>query len=267
MLQRISDDFQISLDHGGDVHAPALVLLHAFPLSRALWGAQLDFFSSRFRVITPDARGVGGTTPFSNAPSIEQMARDLAALLDSLSLESAIIGGCSMGGYTTLEFARQFPNRVRGLILCDTRADSDSDEARQGREEMIAFARQHNGAAVAEKMLPKLLAEPTRQDKPEIVEQVRILAQPLSGDSAACLVQSLRDRHDSTPILSSIQVPTLVIGGRDDIPSPVAIMEKMASQIPDSKHVIIENAGHLSSLEQPDTWNREVQQWLDENGL
>ncbi|BCM93419.1 3-oxoadipate enol-lactonase 2 [Abditibacteriota bacterium] len=267
MIQRICHDFQISLDHSGDTQLPALVLLHAFPLSSAMWRAQLDFFSSRFQVLTPDARGIGDTNPFSAIPSIEQMARDLAALLDCFSIQTAIIGGCSMGGYVSLEFARQFPERLRGLILCDTRADPDSDEGRNAREEMILFARQNDGTAVADKMLPKLLCDQTRQHKPEVVEQVRALARPLSGDHIAQLVQSLRDRRDSTPILSSIQVPTLVIGGRDDIPAPVFVMAQMAAQIPNSKHVVLENAGHLSNLEQPATWNREVQQWLTESDL
>lgn len=267
MIQRVSDDLHISFDQSGDIKAPALVLLHAFPLSSAMWRDQLDFFGSRFRVITPDARSVGQTSPFAEPPTIATMARDLAALLDSLNIESASVGGCSMGGYTALEFARQFPHRLRALILCDTRADPDSNEARQAREEMIAFARAHDGSAVAEKMLPKLLADETRQQRPEIVQQVRALAKPLSGESAAQLLQALRDRRDSTPVLPSIQVPTLVIGGRDDIPAPLAVMADMASRIPGSKHVIIENAGHLSSLEQSDVWNREVEQWLREKGL
>ncbi|RYX84352.1 alpha/beta fold hydrolase [bacterium] len=265
MIQRISSDFQISLDRSGDSTAPALVLLHAFPLSHAMWSAQLKLFSSHFHVIAPDTRGVGDTSPFSDIPSIAQMARDLAALLDSLSIETAIVGGCSMGGYASLEFARQFPQRLRGLILCDTRADPDTDEGRKVRDEMIAFARQSDGPAVAEKMLPKLLGETTRQSKPEVVEQVLGFAKSLSGDHAADLVQSLRDRRDSTPILSSIQVPTLVIGGRHDIPAPADIMAQMAAQIPSAKHVIIEDAGHLSSLEQPSEWNREVEQWLKGN--
>ena len=267
MTQRVSNDLQVSFDQSGQAGSPALVLLHAFPLSSAMWRDQLDLFGSRFRVLAPDARGVGETSPFFGAPSIETMARDLAALLDSLSIETAIVGGCSMGGYVALELARRFPSRLRGLILCDTRADPDSDEARRGREEMMAFARQNDGSAVAEKMLPKLLCDETRDNHPKIVARVRDLARPLSGDSAAELVQALRDRRDSTPVLSSIAVPTLVIGGRDDVPAPLAVMAEMAARIPRSKHVVIEGAGHLSSLEQSDIWNREVGVWLGENGL
>ncbi len=96
MIQRVSDELQISFDQTGTSKNPTLVLLHAFPLSRSMWSGQLDHFSSRFHVLAPDARGVGETSPFSDAPSVAQMARDLAAVLDSRSIERAIIAGCSM---------------------------------------------------------------------------------------------------------------------------------------------------------------------------
>ena len=267
MIQRLSDELQISFEQSGDTSSPALILLHAFPLSSGMWHAQLERFSSRFRVIAPDARGVSATSPFSGAPSIELLARDLVALLDALEIEKAIVGGCSMGGYTALEFARQFPTRLHGLILCDTRADADAPEAKQARDEMMFFARQHDGLAVAEKMLPKLLCERTRETKPEVVELVRDLARSLAGKNAARLIQALRDRRDSTPFLTSIEVPTLAIGGRDDVPSPPDVMARMAALIPGANYVVVEEAGHLSSLEQSESWNREVEQWLDANKI
>ena len=263
MIQRLSGDAQIAFDQSDTANAPTLILLHAFPLSRAMWNAQLEHFSSRFRVVAPDARGVGESSPFAKAPAIEQMARDLAALLDALAIERAIVGGCSMGGYTALEFVRQFPQRVRGLILCDTRADADSPEAKATRNEMISFALAHDGAAIADKMLPKLLACPVSQT----AEQVRNCARSVSSENAARLIQCLRDRRDSSPILRSIAVPTLVIGGRHDVPSPPDIMAQMAASINGAKHVVLEDAGHLSSLEQSGNWNREVDLWLEESEL
>jgi 3-oxoadipate enol-lactonase len=262
-----NDELRISWRGSGAVTSPALVLLHAFPVSSAMWQAQLAHFGKRFRVLAPDARGFGETSPFTQLPSVEQIARDLAAFLDCLEIERAIIGGCSMGGYVALEFARQFPARLRALILCDTRADADSPEAKVARDEMIAFAEQHDGVTVAERMLPKLLCDQTRTDKPEVVEQVRALANGLSGENAAQMIRALRDRRDSTSVLGSIGVPTLVIGGEEDAVSPPDVMARMAGQIENAKHVVITNAGHLSSLEQPREWNREVKRWLEEEGL
>lgn len=267
MTAQLNDGLRISWHEGGEWTSPALVLLHAFPVSGALWDAQIEHFAHRLRVVAPDARGFGQTSPFVEAPSVSQLARDLADLLDHLKIERAIIGGCSLGGYIALEFARQFPDRLRALILCDTRADADSPEDRVTRNEMIDFARLNDGLAVADRMLPKLLGERTRLQKPEVAEQVREMARSLSGENAAQMITALRDRRDSTSVLSSIRVPTLGIGGEDDAISPPDVMKQMAARIDNAKHVVVPGAGHLSNLEQPRQWNREVEVWLDENGL
>ena len=266
MSARIGDYLRVSWREGGDKVAPVLVLLHAFPLSSAMWDAQLERFPT-LRVLAPDARGVGDSSPFFDAPSVEQMARDVAAWLDYLGIERAIVGGCSMGGYTALEFARHFPNRLRGLILCDTRADADAPEAKAARDETIAFARKHDSLALANRMLPRLLCPQTLADKPAIAERVRDLARPLSGEVAAQLVAALRDRHDSSALLNSIRVPTLAIGGREDPLSPPEVMAQMATRIKGAHHVTLENAGHLSPLEQPEAWNHAIETWMRQAGL
>lgn len=265
MIFQINDELRISARESGAANAPVLVLLHAFPVSSALWNAQIERFGNCFRVLAPDARGFGDTSPFSNPPSVSQLARDLAGLLDYLEIERAIIGGCSMGGYVALEFARQFPDRMRALILCDTRADADSPSAKATRDEMIAFALQHDGLAVANRMLPKLLSDQTRVEHPEVAEHVRDMVRSLSGENAARMIAALRDRHDSSLVLSSIRVPALVIGGEEDALSPPDVMAQMAAQIENAKHVVVAGVGHLSSLEQPREWNREVEAWLNEN--
>ena len=267
MTTQINDDLRVSWRESGDASSPALVLLHAFPISSEMWDAQLAHLGKRFHVLAPDARGFGDTSPFSGAPLVEQLARDLAAWLDHLEVERAIVGGCSLGGYTALEFARQFPNRLRGLILCDTRADADSLEAKVARDQMIAFVRENDGLAVANRMLPKLLCDQTRVNKPEVVEEVREMASGLSGEHAAQMIMALRERRDSTSVLSSIRVPTLVIGGEEDAVSPPDVMAQMAEAIENAKHVVVADAGHLSSLEQPQKWNKEVEEWLNRSGL
>lgn len=267
MIAQLNDSLRISWREGGEQTSPALVLLHAFPVSGAMWDAQIEHFAHRLHVVAPDARGFGQTSPFVEAPSVSQLARDLADLLDHLEIEPAIIGGCSLGGYVALEFARQFPDRLRALILCDTRADADSPEAKAMRDEMITFAQHNDGLAVVNRMLPKLLSDQTRLETPEVAEQVREMARALSGENAARMIAALRDRRDSTPILSSIRVPALVIGGEDDTISPPDVMKQMAARIENAKHVVVAGAGHLSSLEQPRKWNLEVGQWLNENGL
>jgi pimeloyl-ACP methyl ester carboxylesterase len=164
-----------------------------------MWRAQIDEFSRDFQVLAPDTRGLGETSAFVDEPDIETLASDLATLLDFLGInEPIVLCGLSMGGYTALAFARLFPSRLRALVLADTRADADSDEAKTSRDEMIEFAREHGTRAVAHKMSTKLLGETTRRERPEIEENVAEMAAPHTGEALARIIAALRDRRDST---------------------------------------------------------------------
>ena len=269
MQIQISPDSQISYDNVGS--GQPLVLLHAFPLNHEMWRDQIREFAPDYQVIAPDARGFGESTAFDDLetdfePSLQIVARDVAALLDELQItQPVILCGLSMGGYTALEFARQFPQRLAGLILADTRADADSDEAKKSRDEMIEFARHHNGEEVAEKMLPKLLGEHTRTHNLAVAARVRELTSELTGSNAAAMLMALRNRRDSTEILSEINVPTLIIGGDEDEICAPEIMAEMAAKIHGARHETIRDAGHLSNLEAPESFNAVLREWLSEN--
>ena len=267
MQIQISPETQISYDNAGS--GQPLVLLHAFPLSREMWRDQIREFLPDYQIIAPDARGFGESTAFDDvetdcAPSLQLVARDVAALLDELKIAQPIIlCGLSMGGYTALEFARQFPDRLAGLILADTRADADGDDAQAARDEMIEFARHHTGEEVAEKMLPKLLGQHTRAHNLAVAARVRELARELTGNNAAAMIRALRNRRDSTDFLSEITAPTLVIGGDEDELCPPDMMAQMAARISGARHEIIRQSGHLSNLEAPESFNAALREWLD----
>ena len=265
MQLSLSPDSQISYDNSGA--GRPLVFLHAFPLSHQMWRDQIREFAPDYQVIAPDARGFGETSSFKGEPSLEVVARDVNALLDKLkSANPIILCGISMGGYTALEFARLFPERLAGLILADTRADADSAEAKQARDEMIEFARSHTGEDIAEKMLPKLLGSTTRAHNLAVAERARELAMPLTGHNAAAMILAMKNRRDSTKFLGEIAVPTLVVGGDEDELCPPDVMAQMAAQIPDARHETIRGAGHLSNLEAPESFNATLRQWLDTVG-
>ncbi len=265
----LSPEVQLSYDNVGS--GQPLVLLHAFPLSHEMWRGQIREFADDYQIIAPDARGFGESTSFDDLstdaePSLQLVAQDVVALLDRLGVTQPIIlCGLSMGGYTALEFARQFPDRLAGLILADTRADADSDEAKKSRDEMIEFARSHTGEAVAEKMLPKLLGQTTREHNLAVAARVRELAEPLTGHNAAAMLTALRNRRDSTEMLSEIKVPTLVVGGAEDEICSPEIMAAMAAKIHGARHETIRDAGHLSNLEAPESFNAVLREWLSEN--
>jgi 3-oxoadipate enol-lactonase len=260
MRQQLKSSVTIEYDDAGN--GVPLVLLHAFPLSRAMWQPQRQALEGVARLITPDLRGFGGTSPFPAAPAIERVADDIAELLDLLKLDKVVLGGLSMGGYAALAFAKKHGSRLRGLILADTKSEGDSDEAKAGRDKMIAFAKSHTAVEVLEQMLPKLLGEKTRQEKPEVEAEVRRIASSQSPAAIMAALQALRDRPDSTPVLNTIAVPTLVLVGSDDALTPPALAEGMAAKLPKAQLVKIPGAGHLSNLEDPAAFNAAVRGFL-----
>jgi pimeloyl-ACP methyl ester carboxylesterase len=242
---------------------PAVVLLHAFPLSRAMWRRQVDALQDAYRVIAPDLRGFGDSSGFPGTPTVDQLADDVAAVLAEVGVDRAVIGGLSMGGYVALAFARRHPDRLRGLVLADTRAEPDDAAARANRDRMIAQASEGTGASVIEGMLPRLLGPATPAQRPEVVEEVRQLGAAQVSAGIVGALRALRDRPDARPGLGAIGVPTLVLVGRDDALTPVALSESLAAAIRGARLVVIEGAGHLSNLEQPSAFNAALRTFLD----
>lgn len=234
---------------------PTLVLLHAFPLDRAMWQSQLDGAEDRFAVLTVDLPGFGGSPFPSNGCSIDQMADAVAAALDHLKIDQAIIGGLSMGGYVALAFARRHAQRLQGLILADTKAEPDDDAAKANRGKVIALVQEQGVGALIEQMIPKLLGSTTQETRPAIADEVRKIANRQSLAGVVNAVAALRDRPDARPRLADIRVPTLIVVGDEDVVTPPSCSQAMAQQIPSSQLVTIPGAGHLSNLEQPNAFN------------
>ena len=241
-----------------------VVLLHAFPLCKEMWGPQIEALSGKFRMVAPDLPGFGDSGGFEDDASVEAMAQTVAELLAALKLPRAVIGGLSMGGYVSLAFARLFPQLLSGLILADTKAAPDDEAGKEKRNEMIAFAHACGSRAVAEKMLPNLLAETSRTADPALARQVVAWGEAQSVSGLVNGLRALRDRPDSSPILPSISVPVLAIGGAADAITTPDIMRQMAAAIPAAKHALIPRAGHLSNLENPAAFNQALDEFLQE---
>jgi len=239
-----------------------VVLLHAFPLNRTMWTPQVKELAARYRVITPDFRGHGESGAVDEDSTMERLAEDVRGLLDALGLERVALGGLSMGGYAAFAFLRKHAARVSALILADTRAGADSEEGRQARHENAALVEKEGAGALAERLLPKLLGASTHAQRPEVVQAVRemILSTPPVGIARA--LRGMAARADSTPLLGTIKVPTLVLVGEEDVLTPPAESEAMAKAIPGAQLVKIAKAGHLSNLEQPAAFNQALQGFL-----
>lgn len=240
-----------------------LVLLHAFPLAKEMWRPQREALASICRVIAPDLRGFGGSD-LNGTLSVESMADDVAALLDALSIrEPVVLGGLSMGGYVALAFAHRHAGRLRGLILADTKADPDDDEAKANRNRMIAFASASGDRTVIDQLVPKLVGADTTAHRPAVIAEIRALASAQSRSALVAALKALRDRPDATPGLRDVAVPTLVLVGEQDGVTPPAKATALAQAIRGAEVVVIPGAGHLANLEQPEAFNAAVRGFLE----
>jgi 3-oxoadipate enol-lactonase len=242
---------------------PPLVFLHGFPLDHSMWDGQRREFRNSHRVILPDLRGLGRSEVSSVPVTMDLFADDVAALLDALGVsEPAIVCGLSMGGCVAFAFARRHAARLKGLILCDCRAVPDTPEMVANRRKLAEKVLTDGPPAVVETMMPRLFGPTTNEKQPQVTDAVRnvMLASSSRGIAAAQL--ALADRPDSTPTLSEIKVPTLIIVGEHDVISPPAEMQGIAAAIPDAKAVVIPGAGHMAPLEKPLEVNRAIRDWM-----
>jgi 3-oxoadipate enol-lactonase len=250
----------LAVDGAGD--GPAVLFIHGFPLDRTLWRPLASMLTG-WRRIVPDLRGMGQSDGPESDYSMATYADDLAALLDALRVERAIVCGLSMGGYVAFELLRRHPGRLQGLVLVNTRAGADDAEGRGRRDAMIARVRRDGTHFLGEEMIPKLVAPATLQTMPDVVRQVTAMATGSSPDGIAGALAAMRDRPDSTPLLPQIALPTLVVAGSDDQLIPLAEARAMATAIRDAHFAVIPSAGHLAPLEQPVNTGRVVREFLE----
>ena len=245
--------------------APVLVFLHAYPLHAGMWEPQLASAPASWIVLAPDFRGFGGSDlgpHVPTAPSIDDYAQDVLAVLDQLEIAKAVFAGLSLGGYVAFSILRRAPTRVAGLVLADTRAEADGVEARAGRAVTLAALERGGAAEAIGAMLPKLLAPATLAERSTIVAGVRAILEAADPRAMTDATLRLRDRPDSSPLLASIRCPVLVVGGAEDTLTPADEMRGLAGRIPGARFAVIEGAGHLASLEQPQSFNAELARFL-----
>jgi 3-oxoadipate enol-lactonase len=238
-----------------------VVFLHGFPHNRTLWAPQTGALVDRSRCIAPDLRGFGGSSvagPFS----MDQYADDVVALLDALRIERAVVAGLSMGGYVAFALWRRHRGRVRALVLADTRAGADSDEARAKRRDMIQLARTKGSTAVAEAMMPGMVGKSTREKNAGLVDAIFQMMQNAPVEGVVGALEAMMARPDSTPTLPTIDVPVLVVVGEEDALTPVSEARALHTAIPSSRLEVLAGAGHVSSFERPAAFNHVVSEFL-----
>jgi 3-oxoadipate enol-lactonase len=240
-----------------------VLLVHGFPLDHSMWQGQIELLSIRYQVIAPDLRGFGGSPAEGGTASMEQMADDLAAMLDGLGVDEPIVFcGLSMGGYVGFQFWRKYRARMRGLVLCDTRALPDTPEGATARLTLAETVLAEGTGIFADGMLPKLFAPATIQREKQMVESQRqtILAASPAGVAAA--LRGMAERPSACDYLPRISLPTLVVVGSEDTISTPDEMRTIAAAIPNSELAVIPNSGHMTPLENPVAFNTGLEQFL-----
>jgi 3-oxoadipate enol-lactonase len=241
---------------------PTLVLLHAFPLMAEMWAPQLRTMPGDWRALAPDLAGFGESDDREPVVSLDDYAKDVLGMLDALGIRDAVIGGLSMGGYTALALFRLAPGRFRGIVLADTRAESDTPQGRLSRQALLARLDVGGPAAVADEMAPKLLGPTTQRRQPALEAHIRqrILANRPSGIANA--IRRMMARSDSTEVLARITCPALVMVGEEDVLTPPDAARAMHRPIPGATLTLIPGAGHLSNVEQPEAFNEALHGFL-----
>jgi 3-oxoadipate enol-lactonase len=239
-----------------------LLLIHAFPLDASMWDGQVAALGSRLPVAAPHLPGFGATEDAGDVMTMRAAATRCSEALDRAGIDRAVVCALSMGGYVAFELWRTVRDRIAGLMLANTRAEADSEEAAGKRRELAE--RLHREGNVLAENPPPLLSDHASQ---ELRNRVRgtIAAQTASSIAAAAL--GMAERPDSTGDLGGIDVPALVVTSTEDALIPREITEPMASAIPGAELAVIEGVGHLTNLEAPDDFEGLLASFLDRCGV
>jgi len=242
----------------GDHSRLPVIFIHGFPFSSGMWIGQLDAVGRNYRAIAYDIRGHGESSVGDGQYMIEGHVDDLIALMDHLQLTTVVVVGLSMGGYIVLRALEKHPGRFRAAVLCDTRSEADTNEAKLKRYASIGLVKENGSEAFAEGFLPLLFAKESFRTGPEAVGMIRHIIKRTSPLGIAGTLLALAARTDTTASLAQVKVPTLILTGEFDSITPPAAAQALHERIPGSELHIVPHAAHLSNLENPDFFNEKL---------
>ncbi len=256
-----SNDAEIFYDVRGK--GPDVVLLHPFPANHHFWDPVAEALAGHWRVILPDLRGHGESTVGDGPATMDKHASDVARVCDDAGVRRAVFAGVSIGGYVLFELWRRDRGRFAGLVLSDTKAAADNEQARAMRLKAAEDVEKYGREKFIEAQIPRLIGETTRTTRPDKVDRARQMLRKMTVQGIAAVQRGMAERPDSTPALGTISVPTLLVFGEEDGLTTPAEGRFMQQKIGGSKMQIIPRAGHYSMFEQPEDAVRIMRQWLD----
>lgn len=234
---------------------PVVVLLHAFPCDGRMWEAQgVDLVAAGWRVVVPDLPGFGRSTLLDGAPALDSVGARIVEYLDVSGIDRCVLGGISLGGYVTMAIMRAYPDLVAGVMLVDTKATADPDQARENRERLALMCLQapdECGRILEQAVLPGLLGDTTRAVRPDVLARVTKWLYEVDATSVAWYQRAMAGRPDSLSVLAESGTPALVVWGDEDALSARTDQDLMLRALADGDLSVVQGAGHLSNVEDP----------------
>ena len=240
-----------------------LLLSHSWFCNGQQWPQVPDLVAAGYRVLNLDNRGHGRSGPHAEPYSLWDMSEDLIAVLDHAGVDRAVLVGLSVGGFCAIRTALRHPERVGGLVLADTSADTAALSGKVKAALLSPVARNRWGKSIAiDTVVNVLFGQTTRRGRPELVEQWRKTFGEQDVASMLTMLRSFLGRDDVSSRLGEITVPTMVIVGEEDVDPGVLASARIAARIPDARFEVLPDAGHLSAIEQPEAFGERLLDFL-----
>ena len=241
-----------------------IVFIHGFPFDKSMWEPQINYFKLNYRVISYDIRGYGKTTSDERVLDMNLFADDLISFLDALHIDRAVVCGLSMGGYILLNALNRYPEKFTAVILSDTQCIGDSAETKEKRKKSIASIEEKGLTEFASAFVKNVFFKDSYEENLKIINKIEDVILSTSNQTVTGTLNALAQRRDMCFCLSEILIPALIIVGEEDSVTPPAQAQQLKDNIPGSKLFIIPKAGHMSNIEQPELFNKYVNNFLSE---
>lgn len=260
-----TNNLNVSCNDAGSSETSVIVFIHGFPFNKSMWDNQMEALNENYRVIAYDIRGHGNTITIKQDDfSIDLFVEDLVSLLDTLKLNKVILCGLSMGGYIALSAVEKYPERFDGLVLCDTQCIADTPEAKEKRMKTIETIKKNGVENYADESIKNFFAAESFSTKQKEIAAIREIIVDTTEESLCNTLIALSKRKETCSKLENIKVPVLILVGKEDKITPPAAALFMHEKIKDSTLSIIENAGHLSNMENPIEFNNQLKKFMQQ---
>ncbi len=252
----------LSVNVFGDPENTPILFIHGFPFDYTLWESQINHLKKDYYCIAYDVRGLGDSYVGDGQYTMEAYVDDAFSIVHEMNLDRPVLCGLSMGGYVALRTAERDPLRFRGLILCNTKADADDNNAKIKRAKQIDSINVKGLNRFIDEFIPQCFASKTIDKNRTLVEKTITASKKHIPKGVKGAIFAIMSRTDTTEFLKNCQIPSLVIAGSADAVTPADKMKELASLIKNSEFVTIPDSGHLTAIENPDAVNKAISGFL-----